>query len=827
MPTVPVTPSVQMTTTAPGSVQAGQAVQPMRDFSADQMANSGRALQQAGSTLSDISVNLQDRFNDARTKELYTGYSREVDKIQNQFSGTQGADAAHGAIYDQNVAKLNELREEYAAAAENPLIARTFNERSDVLISSAAQSMAKHSLAETRRYEANESAAEIQVNMNRAAQHWTEMNDPESDFHVYAATSIQQASDLAISQGIPEGSYQYKQTILEVTDGIHANVISNMMAAEDYVQAKEYLQQKYNDGELRPQTFQRMQNAVDAGADRQTGLEAANSVFINSASSALATPNTFDSALPEILLIEGGYVADDAGAGPTNHGINGRANGLSDAEVRNLTRAQAANIYKERYWDRIGADNLPPEIQMLAFDAAVNQGAGTARAMLREAKREDGTYDVPAFIAARRERYQATLQNGRYAAMSEEERSQYVASWESRISRVSGGRSVQINAENNLPNLADMQSIIRERVTDPGAQEIALTQLNQSYREADAAQRQQYQNMVRMATDMAAQSEGNWRTIPAEVMSQLKPEDRQAIVQFDTRPTQYETELLLTQDPTKTVPGVIENYRHQLSQQDYLRLSASGIEYARKAGTPNQRVASIPTGLVESSLARYSTVEAGDRGVPSGSDISGFGRLLRPQNDDDRLDRIKLEGDFRIEAQRMLDDINQGSQNPRDLYPAESEQIMNRLLTDYVMVDDMGGDTVTRFFETGNMTADEMENVYIQFGNEKIPLSNIDSDTTTEISRKYRERFGRPITQAQLVQDWVALGRPRTQTVRVNGVETTSLVPTVIETPDAPAGSVDPRPTQGGRNGLNAKRNWDRDFGETHNADGTLKTQGQ
>jgi lysozyme family protein len=827
MPTVPVTPSVQMTTTAPGSVQAGQAVQPMRDFSADQMANSGRALQQAGSTLSDIAVNLQDRFNDARTKELYTSYSREVDKIQTQFSATQGVDAAHGAIYDQNVAKLNELREEYAAAAENPLIARTFNERSDVLISSAAQSMAKHSLAETKRYEASESAAEIQVNMNRAARHWTEMNNPDSDYHVYMAASIQQASNLAISQGIPEGSYQYKQSILEVTDGIHANVISNMMAAEDYVQAKEYLQQKYNDGELRPQTFQRMQNAVDAGADRQTGIEAANSVFINSASSALATPNTFDSALPEILLIEGGYVADDAGRGPTNFGINGRANGLSDDEVRNLTRAQAANIYKERYWDAIGADNLPTEIQMLAFDAAVNQGTPTARAMLREAQREDGTYDVAAFVAARRERYQATLQSGRYAAMSEDERSQYAASWESRIRRVSNGRSVQINAENNLPNLADMQAIIRERVTDPGAQEIALTQLNQNYREADAAQKQQYQNMVRTATDIAAQSEGNWRTIPADIMSQLKPEDRQAIIQFDTRPTQYETELLLTQDPRLTVPGVIENYRHQLSQQDYLRLSASGIEYARKAGTPNQRVASIPTGLVESSLARYSTVRAGEAGVPTGSDITGLARLLSPKTEDDRLDRIKLESDFRIEAQRMLDQINQGSQNPRDLYPAESEQIMNRLLTDYVMVDDYGGDTVTRFFETGNMTADEKENVYIQYGNEQIPLSNIDPDTTTEISTAYQRRFGRPITQAQLVQDWVALGRPRSQTVRVNGVDTTTIVPTVTETPDAPAEAVQPRPTQGGHSGRAARARWDREFGETHNVDGTLKTQGQ
>lgn len=78
----------------------------------------------------------------------------------------------------------------------------------------------------------------------------------------------------------------------------------------------------------------------------------------------------FDANIQSLLGREGGYVADDAGAGPTNFGINSRAN--PDVDVANLTPQKAAEIYRERYWNPIGADNLPPEMQSAAFDASVN-----------------------------------------------------------------------------------------------------------------------------------------------------------------------------------------------------------------------------------------------------------------------------------------------------------------------------------------------------------------------------------------------------------------------------------------------------------------------
>jgi hypothetical protein len=89
-------------------------------------------------------------------------------------------------------------------------------------------------------------------------------------------------------------------------------------------------------------------------------------------------PNFADDALPVTLKREGGYTPNDAGAGASNKGINRRAHPNEDIE--HMTNERAGQIYKHDYWDAIGADNLDPKIRLMAYDAAVNQGPGRAKA---------------------------------------------------------------------------------------------------------------------------------------------------------------------------------------------------------------------------------------------------------------------------------------------------------------------------------------------------------------------------------------------------------------------------------------------------------------
>ncbi|CAB5144957.1 Protein of unknown function DUF847 [uncultured Caudovirales phage] len=123
----------------------------------------------------------------------------------------------------------------------------------------------------------------------------------------------------------------------------------------------------------------------------------------------------FDGAMSFVFAKEGGYVANDAGKGPTNFGINQTAN--PDVDVANLTKAGAADIYRKRYWNAIGGDNLDPAMQTVAMNAAVNMGVGPVKDMLKMA---GGNPEV--FTDLVKTRYQTIASNNPSKA-------QYLQAW--------------------------------------------------------------------------------------------------------------------------------------------------------------------------------------------------------------------------------------------------------------------------------------------------------------------------------------------------------------------------------------------------------------
>ena len=111
----------------------------------------------------------------------------------------------------------------------------------------------------------------------------------------------------------------------------------------------------------------------------------------------------FEAAVKFVLETEGGLVDDprDTG-GLTNFGISIKA--FPNVDIRNLTAATAADIYKNEYWDHCKCDQLPGPVAVLVFDAAVNQGAGAAVRMLQAALGVgvDGVIGTKTLAAARK-----------------------------------------------------------------------------------------------------------------------------------------------------------------------------------------------------------------------------------------------------------------------------------------------------------------------------------------------------------------------------------------------------------------------------------------
>ena len=116
----------------------------------------------------------------------------------------------------------------------------------------------------------------------------------------------------------------------------------------------------------------------------------------------------FGSAVDFVFRQEGGFNANDAGRGPVNMGINQAAN-PEVGDVKNLTRDQAREIYKRKYWDAIGGDKLAeqnPALALVAFDTAVNMGQGAAKTLL-----DQSGGDVNKMIALREQRYADLIAN--------------------------------------------------------------------------------------------------------------------------------------------------------------------------------------------------------------------------------------------------------------------------------------------------------------------------------------------------------------------------------------------------------------------------------
>lgn len=118
--------------------------------------------------------------------------------------------------------------------------------------------------------------------------------------------------------------------------------------------------------------------------------------------------SSFERALACVLAHEGGYSdhpRDPGGA--TNLGItraalaHHRGRQVTKAEVRALSRAEAAAIYRERYWAAIRGDELPAGVDLAVFDLAVNSGPVRAARILQRAVGVAGDGVVgPATLAA-------------------------------------------------------------------------------------------------------------------------------------------------------------------------------------------------------------------------------------------------------------------------------------------------------------------------------------------------------------------------------------------------------------------------------------------
>lgn len=170
---------------------------------------------------------------------------------------------------------------------------------------------------------------------------------------------------------------------------------------------------------------------------------------------------TFEAVMDEVFSSEGGYVNDpDDTGGETNFGISKGAN--PDVDVKGLTRERAAELYRERYWNKINADSLPENIRATAMDAAVNQGVTWTKRALAESGG-----DPVRFNQLRKDRYDAIVRNN-------PSQQKFYDGWMNRLAKYTGGAEGEPGAPRSY---ADAKRFVLDSEADTEVKQAAIAQI--------------------------------------------------------------------------------------------------------------------------------------------------------------------------------------------------------------------------------------------------------------------------------------------------------------------------------------------------------------
>lgn len=177
----------------------------------------------------------------------------------------------------------------------------------------------------------------------------------------------------------------------------------------------------------------------------------------------------WNNTVAQTLKFEGEkFVANDAGHGPSKHGIlwstyfhvkkgkDGKTPEPTQEQIntiKNLTKEQAIAFYKKDFWDSIGGDDLAkkdPGYALAAFDTAVNLGVDGAKPLLKQANG-----DLSKLLKLRQGHYD------RLTSTNPERYGKYADNWKNRVAALREASTAATNAatSKSRPETAPMQPV--------------------------------------------------------------------------------------------------------------------------------------------------------------------------------------------------------------------------------------------------------------------------------------------------------------------------------------------------------------------------------
>ena len=263
MATVPVydLPTQQLNA---GGMTPAQAPE-FQNYTGKQIEAVGKTASSIGETMYKIGVEIQNKYDDARTKDLFNQASEEVDQIRNEYATKTGKDAVDS--YSAYQSKIQDVLQSHAERAENPVQRGMFNTSSAVMARAALSTMNNHQLQQLHEYDLGETAAAIKSKAQAAV---AMQGTPKEQ--VFLDATIAQANQLADLKGYAADSEQRKALISDTNDAVVKGIIENMLSAGRPSQAKEYLAAATKDGRVSDFMHTTLDKLVSTDSAKDTAL---------------------------------------------------------------------------------------------------------------------------------------------------------------------------------------------------------------------------------------------------------------------------------------------------------------------------------------------------------------------------------------------------------------------------------------------------------------------------------------------------------------------------------------------------------------------------
>lgn len=553
---MPVVPTYSRNQVAPSSMpQARLGVPDMPDVAGQQTQQMSQAMLAGGRVAGLIATDVQNEANQLRVDSALL----KVEEAANRLA----TDPQQGFLQQRGEAALKRssgkpLAEDYGEMLKrhvdeiggelgNDAQRMVFQARASRVLAGFQKQASMHELKEHNAWADNTDDATLRNKQTQIGNHYDKpmvveaiVNGLKNDKGELVEEGMRQVIERkAKRHGMPPEWVAAE--VDKATFDAHRDVVTRMMDG-DPIKAFEYVQQ--NADKLGPH-LPGLQKAVRPAYDRAVGQQRGDAIYRKGGPASADA----DSVIDWVIAIEGGYVANDAGKGETKFGINKTAN--PDVDVKNLTPEQAKALYRERYWNGIGADKLPKEMRAVAFDTAVNMGVSTANRLMAASGG-----DPAKMIELRRQEYAALIEK------NPAKFKRYEAAWSSRLDKLAG--LVASGGDRSLPGLLKEA----EQIEDREQRSVAMAHIRQQHAIDEAEKKEAYDNNFKAAMDIAWPKPGGWREIPASSWATIKPEDRAKLME-PPKKSDPDTLLHLMENPQLWKAGKIEQFRPLLSEADY------------------------------------------------------------------------------------------------------------------------------------------------------------------------------------------------------------------------------------------------------------------